>query len=256
MADSVAGVVLAAGRGERLRPLTLLRPKALCPVAGVPLVDHALARLDGTVSAVAVNVHHGRSLMEEHLHGRVHLSVEEGVALGTAGALGLLRPWIDGRATVVLNVDAWTPARIDPLLEGWDGERIRLLLVGDDELRPRSTVAGALLPWADVARLAAEPTGLWEASWRDAAAAGRIEVVRHDGAFGDCGTPAGYLATNLLATGGASAISPGADVQGEVVRSVVWPGGVVRPGEVLVDGVRYSEARTLLVRPGGGAVTP
>jgi hypothetical protein len=194
--------------------------------------------------------------MEEHLHGRVHLSVEEGVALGTAGALGLLRPWIDGRATVVLNVDAWTPARIDPLLEGWDGERIRLLLVGDDELRPRSTVAGALLPWADVARLAAEPTGLWEASWRDAAAAGRIEVVRHDGAFGDCGTPAGYLATNLLATGGASAVSPGADVQGEVVRSVVWPGGVVRPGEVLIDGVRYSEARTLLVRPGGAAVTP
>jgi NDP-sugar pyrophosphorylase family protein len=250
MADSVAGVVLAAGRGERLRPLTLLRPKALCPVACVPLVDHALARLDGHVGAIAVNVHHGRSLMEEHLHGRVHLSVEEDQALGTAGALGQLRPWIDGRATVVLNVDAWTPAGIGPLLDGWDRERIRIVVVGDDELRPGSLVAGALLPWTDVAALDAVPSGLWEVSWRAAAAAGRIEVVRHDGPFGDCGTPAGYLATNLLATGGAPAISPGADVRGEVIRSVVWPGTVVRPGEVLVDAVRYAESRTLLIRSG------
>jgi hypothetical protein len=251
MADSVAGVVLAAGRGERLRPLTLRRPKALCPVAGVPLVDHALARLDGAVDAVAVNVHHGRALMEEHLHGRVHLSIEEGAtALGTAGGLGLLRPWIDGRATVVLNVDAWSPDGVGALLDGWDGERIRVLVVGDDQLRPGSLVAGALLPWSDVAALEAVPSGLWEVCWREAAARDRIEAVRHDGPFGDCGSPAGYLAANLAATGGAPAISLGAVVEGEVVRSVVWPGGVVRRGEVLVDAVRYSESRTLLVRSG------
>ena len=80
MRTGIAGVVLAAGAGTRLRPLTLLVPKALCPVAGVPLVDHALARLEGRVADAAVNVHHGRALMEEHLHGRVHLSIEAGEA--------------------------------------------------------------------------------------------------------------------------------------------------------------------------------
>jgi hypothetical protein len=251
MADSVAGVVLAAGRGERLRPLTFVRPKALCPVAGVPLVDHALARLDGHAADVAVNVHHGRSLMEAHLHGRVHLSVEEGEALGTAGALGHLRDWIAGRPTVVLNVDAWSPHGVGPLLDGWDGERVRVLVVGDDRLRTGSLVAGALLPWTEVAAMADEPSGLWEVSWRAAVGEGRLEVVRHDGLFGDCGTPAGYLATNLLATGGQSAVSPGVEVHGELVRSVVWPGTVVRAGEVLVDAVRYAGTRTLLVRRAG-----
>ncbi|MGN6693052.1 MAG: sugar phosphate nucleotidyltransferase, partial [Aquihabitans sp.] len=44
-AGDLAGVVLAAGAGTRLRPLTIERPKALCPVADVPLVDLALDRL-------------------------------------------------------------------------------------------------------------------------------------------------------------------------------------------------------------------
>jgi NDP-sugar pyrophosphorylase family protein len=251
MADSVAGVVLAAGRGERLRPLTLVRPKALCPVAGVPLVDAALARLAGWVDAVAVNVHHGRPLMEEHLHGRVHLSLEEGEPLGTAGGLGRLREWIGGRPAVVLNVDAWTPEGVGPLLEGWDGERVRVLVVGDDRLGTGSLVAGALMPWSELAGLEPVPSALWEVSWRRAIEEGRLEVVRFDGPFGDCGTPAGYLAANLLATGGESAISPGAVVQGRVVRSVVWPGGVVREGEVLADAVRFAGSRTLLVRRPG-----
>ncbi|HLF41375.1 MAG TPA: sugar phosphate nucleotidyltransferase, partial [Acidimicrobiia bacterium] len=51
-----AGVVLAAGLGTRLRPLTDLRPKALCPVGNVALVDLALARLDGLCPDVAVNI--------------------------------------------------------------------------------------------------------------------------------------------------------------------------------------------------------
>ena len=47
MTDSVAGVVLAAGHGRRLRPLTRSAPKALCPVGNVPLVDLAMERLAG-----------------------------------------------------------------------------------------------------------------------------------------------------------------------------------------------------------------
>jgi MurNAc alpha-1-phosphate uridylyltransferase len=255
MSDSVAGVVLAAGRGERLRPLTTIRPKPLCPVAGVPLVDLALERLAGSVGRVAVNVHHGRALMEAHLTGRVHLSVEVEEPLGTAGALGQLRGWVDGRAVLVVNSDAWCPGDVRALVDGWDGERIRVLVAGEDELRTHGNVAGALMPWSDVAALEAEPSGLWEVSWRAAQGAGRLEVVRHDGPFVDCGTPADYLAANLAANGGESVVGVGAEVAGELVRCVVWPGAVVRPREVLVDAIRYSGWRTLLIR-GSVAVTP
>src|SRR5260221_12481427 len=99
MTDILAGVVLAAGFGRRLRPLTADHPKALCPVDGVPLVDHALARLAPVVAgpdAGAVNVHHPRSAGEAHLGGRVHLSVEGAEALGTAGAPGRPRGWPRG----------------------------------------------------------------------------------------------------------------------------------------------------------------
>ncbi len=81
----------------------------------------------------------------------------------------------------MVNADAWCPGSLADFAGGWDGERIRLLLAGDDELRPDSGLAGALMPWADVAALAAEPSGLYEVSWRAAQADGRLEVVRHDG---------------------------------------------------------------------------
>lgn len=249
--------MLAAGRGERLRPLTVGRPKALCPVGDVPLVDLALERLAPLLvgpADVAVNAHHHAGQVADHLAGRVHLSREDSAeALGTAGALGLLRPWLDGRAALVLNADAWCPGPVGPLVDGWDGERIRVLVVGEDGMGPRSRVAGALLPWAELARLEAVPSGLWEVSWRAALAAGRLEAVRHDGPFVDCGTPDEYLAANLLASGGAAVVAAGAEVAGEVVRSVVWADGVVRPGERLVDAVRWDGHRTLLVRRPGAA---
>src|SRR5213080_2438181 len=119
MADSLAGVVLAAGAGTRLLPLTRLRPKALCPVANVPLVDLALERARRATADVAVNVHHGRAMLEEHLAGGVHLSIEEARARGTEGA-GHLRDWIAGRAVLVLNSDAWLVADIAAFVGGWD----------------------------------------------------------------------------------------------------------------------------------------
>jgi mannose-1-phosphate guanylyltransferase/MurNAc alpha-1-phosphate uridylyltransferase len=244
----LAGVVLAAGAGTRLRPLTLLRPKVLCPVANVPLVDLAIERVAAVTSSIAVNVHHWRDQLESHLARRVHLSVEEREPLGTAGALGHLRPWIDGRPTVVVNGDSWCPDGLPALVDGWDGERIRLLLVGEDRLTASSRLAGALMPWRDVSALADEPSGLYESMWREAAAAGRIEVVRHEGPFVDCGTPAQYHAANMAASGGRSVISPGAVVEGEVVRCVVWPGSYVRAGEHLVDAIRVGPRLTVLVR--------
>src|SRR3954464_13174366 len=135
MADSVAGVVLAAGAGTRLAPLTRLRPKALCPVDNVALVDHAIARASTATPDVAVNVHHGLAQMEQHLvapsGAEVPVSLERELALGTAGALGQRREWRDGRPVLVTNADAWLTIDLASFVDGWDGERIRLLVVED-----------------------------------------------------------------------------------------------------------------------------
>ena len=246
--DAMVGVVLAAGRGTRLRPLTRLRPKALCPVGNVPLVDLALERVRPAVDEVAVNLHHGRRTLDRHLAQDVHRSIEEDEPLGTAGALGNLRSWIDGRGTLVVNADAWCPGSLASFVDGWDGERIRLLIPGGDELRPDSRIAGALMPWADVAGIEPEPSGLFEVSWRAAHAARRLEVVRHDGPFVDCGTAQEYLQANLLASGGESAVEPGAVVEGKIDRCVVWSDARVHAGESLTCGIRARGGLTVLPR--------
>jgi NDP-sugar pyrophosphorylase family protein len=243
----VCGVVLAAGAGSRLAPLTRLRPKPLCPVGGTALVDLALARVATAAGDVAVNVHHDRDRIAAHVEGRAHVSVEDHEALGTAGALGHLRPWIDGRAAVVVNADTYAPGSLAPLVEGWDGERVRVLVAGDDVLRPTSAVAGAIMPWIEVAALLPAPTGLWEVSWRALVDAGRIDAVRWEGPVLDCGTPARYLRANLVASEGASPVEDGAVVDGTLERSVVWSGAHVHAHEHLVDAIR-ADGLTVLVR--------
>jgi NDP-sugar pyrophosphorylase family protein len=260
MSDSVAGIVpdprlgplagiaLAAGAGSRLAPLTSVRPKALCPVGGVPLVDLALERLRAVGADPAVNVHHGREALAAHLGGRVQLSVEDPEPLGTAGAVGALRDWIAGRPTVIVNADGWCVGGLDHLLDGWDGERVRILIPGGGPLGPRSLIAGSVLPWSMARDIPADPAGLYEASWRRAMAEGALETVAYEGPFVDCGTPAAYLAANLAASGGQSVVAPEALVAGQVVRSVCWEEAVVGPGEVLVDAIRFTERGTVLVR--------
>jgi NDP-sugar pyrophosphorylase family protein len=248
MSDSLAGIVLAAGAGTRLSPLTAHRPKALCPVGNQPLVDGAVERVRAVTDAVAVNVHHGRDAMVEHLGDRVHVSIEEDEALGTAGAVGPLRGWLDGRDAVILNADGWCRGGLDDLLEGWDGERIRILVPGGGPLGPRSMIAGSLLPWSIARTIEAEPAGLYEVAWRDAVAEDRLETVAFDGPFVDCGTPAAYLAANLIASGGEPVVEPGAQVEGTLVRSVCWAEARVDADEVLVDAIRFNERGTVLVR--------
>lgn len=250
----MAGVVLAAGAGTRLAPLTLLRPKALCPVACRPLVDHALDRLAAVSSDVAVNLHHGVEALDAHLPASVYRSVESPVALGTAGGLGALRPWLDGRDVCVTNADAWLGPDLDlgPFVLGWDRERVRLLCVEDPargDFGGRRYCGVALLPWASVRSLAAEPSGLYERSWGQESEAGRLDLVVHPGPFVDCASPADYLAANLAASGGAAVVDPSAAVGtgARVSRSVVWDRSEVAPGEVLVDAVRAGTL-TVLVR--------
>jgi MurNAc alpha-1-phosphate uridylyltransferase len=247
--SALAGVVLAAGRGVRLRPLTDVRPKALCPIANRPLVDLALDRVAPMTGSgpehLAVNTHHLSGQLRDHLGDRVHLSDEQPAALGTAGALGALRPWIDGRAVLVTNADAYLPDGVAELGEGWDGRRMRLLCketghAGDfGSLR---YVGACLLPWAVIAPLEARPSGLYDLLWAAAAARGELELVPTVGRAIDCGRASDYLAANLDASGGASVVGDGARVDGTLDRCVVWPGAVVEAGEQLVECIRAGTA--------------
>lgn len=249
--------MLAAGAGTRLAPLTRLRPKALCPVGDRPLLDHALARVRSAASDIAVNVHHGREQVEAHLDGLrdpgdLHVSVEEGEARGTAGALGLLRGWIEGRPTLVTNADAWLPVDLRDFVEAWDGERTRLLCVEDPTRGDFGTLrycGVALMPWSRVSDLGPEPSGLYERSWVRDEREGLLDLAVHHGAFTDCGDIADYLAANLSWSGGATVVGEGAEVAdgAEVLRSVVWPGARVAAGERLVDSVRAG-GLTVMVR--------
>lgn len=242
--DGLVGVVLAAGAGSRLRPLTDVRPKPLCPLGSRTLLDLALDRVAPHVSGTAVNAHHHADQLVAALAGRdVHVSLERPAALGTAGALGALRHWLDGRAVLVSNADAYYGAGdpVGELVAGWDGDRPRLLCVrtgGPRDFGDLHYVGTALLPWWSVRDLAPEPSGLYEVSWRDLQAEGRLDLAVTETPAVDCGTPADYLRANMLASGGAAVVEPGAVVEGEVVRSVVWAGERVGPGERLVDAVR------------------
>jgi MurNAc alpha-1-phosphate uridylyltransferase len=131
-------MVLAAGIGSRMRPLTDTRPKALVEVGGRALVDHVLDRLgEAGVETAVVNVHHFADQMEAHLAGRAHprvLIADERAGLldsggGVKNALGLL-----GEAPIfVANIDSlWDGGAVPPLeamKAAWDPARMDMLLL-------------------------------------------------------------------------------------------------------------------------------
>jgi MurNAc alpha-1-phosphate uridylyltransferase len=275
-AGALAAVILAAGAGARLRPLTDLLPKPMCPVGNVMLIDDAIARSHAAipVDAIAVNVHHHRAQLEAHLeanHPTVYVSVEAHEALGTAGALAHLRRWLAGRPALVINADTWCRPDLAGFVADWDAARVRLLVVGHRPFGPRTAIVASLIPWAIIERLEPVPSGLYEVCWRREAAAGRLRTVAYDGPFVDCGTPAQYLQANReaarLATGDtdgsiidpsvvmaesvevqASVIGAGARISGSVQRSVVWPGAEVYRSERLDRAIRTADGTTVLVR--------
>jgi MurNAc alpha-1-phosphate uridylyltransferase len=268
----LCAVVLAAGEGTRLRPLTSLVPKALCPVGNRALLDHALDRAAGLgltgPDQVAVNACYLAEQIVEHCGSRVRLSVEPGPRpLGTSGGLARLRDWIANRAVVVGNADAYLAgADLSVLLDGWDGDTVRILGVpapdGVGEFKRGMLFAGyTLLPWWAVAALPVTATELVFTAWRPAERADRLEVVPWPGTYLDTGTPQRYLAANLHALAGAEAlvdpsaevtgalesavVGAGAAVHGKVTRAVVWPGAVVGADEHLVDVVRAGRDLTV-----------
>jgi len=219
------------------------------------LLDWALDALGGAVDEIAVNLHHGADAIEAHLDARaerldtaVHRSFERDEALGTAGAIGRLRGWLEGRGVLIVNADTWHRADLAAFANGWDGERVRLLSDTPLPFGPRSGVVASILPWRLAQHLAERPSGLWECVWRDELEAGRLDAVHEAGQVIDCGTPAAYLRANLEWSGGRSVLGEGSVVEGVVERSVVWPGGRVHHGEVLVDAIRTSTRTTVMVR--------
>lgn len=239
--DDIAGVVLAAGEGTRLRPLTFERPKAMCPVGNVPLVDRAIRRVAPRSGSVAVNVHESASMLLAHLEGRVHVSVERGERLGTAGALGHLRRWIGGRHVLVHNADSFLDSDLAELLDGWTGEHPRLLVRTEDrpaDFGHHRFLGVSLLPGHLAHELPDAPAGLYRLVWGPAYADGTLELVEVRGTAIDCGTPADYLRANLHVSHGASVVADDAVVEGSITRSVVWPGARVEADETLVEVIR------------------
>lgn len=240
--DDLCAVVLAAGRGTRLRPLTEIRPKALCPVGNVALLDLALSSVRPHARDVAVNVHHLADQVRDHLRGSgVQVSDETDRLLGSAGALGHLHAWIAGRPVLVRNADAYLSGGLDVLLHDWDGRRPRVLGVitnGPADFGNVRYVGASLIPAEAAQRLPDAVGALYDQVWRPAEVRGELEIVLADGDFVDCGSPADYLRANLIASGGISVVGQGAVVEGRIDRVVVWPGAHVGPDEVLHDCIR------------------
>lgn len=191
-----AAVVLAAGRGERLRPLTDATPKPLLRVGDTTLLDAALSRVAAVVPLnpewVAVNAHWLAGQIVEHVGDRAFMSVEEPEALGTAGAIGRLRPWLGDRDVLIVNSDAWYDAPLDMerFVSGWDRVRPRLLVVPDAH-RPDFPggwrFAGmSLLPGSVARTLQPVPSGLYELVWSSQP----FDLVPTEVGYIDCGTPA------------------------------------------------------------------
>ncbi|WP_029011607.1 nucleotidyltransferase family protein [Niveispirillum irakense] len=218
-------MVLAAGLGMRMRPITLTVPKPLIAVGGQPMLDHVLDRLaQAGVEEAVVNTHWLADKINAHLAARtapaprITCSHEKEV-LETGGGIRNALPllgdapfftinadivWLDGPVPALTRLaQAWDPAKMDCLLLvtptataiGYDGR-------GDFHMDPdgllSSRVEGEVSPFvmAGVAIMKPElfhdrPAGAFSQSviWREAEAAGRLYGLRHDGNWYHVGTP-------------------------------------------------------------------
>ena len=132
-------MVMAAGLGKRMRPLTASRPKPLIELAGKPLIDHVLERLRAAgVAKLVVNVHYLADSLEAHLrkHGddfQIKVSDERKLLLETGGGLVQALPMIDADPFLVVNSDNfWVDGPADALrllASHWDSARMDALLL-------------------------------------------------------------------------------------------------------------------------------
>jgi MurNAc alpha-1-phosphate uridylyltransferase len=131
-------MVLAAGQGKRMRPLSSVTPKPLVEVSGAALIDHCL---DGLVAAgvekAVVNVHYMAELIEAHLARRtapkIVISDERDALLETGGGVKRALTLLGRGAFLVRNSDSFWLEGARPnlhwLAAGWDDENMDLLLL-------------------------------------------------------------------------------------------------------------------------------
>ena len=222
-------MVLAAGLGSRMRPLTDDRPKALVEVAGRPLIDHMLDRLAAAgITRVVVNVHAFADRLEAHLTGRTDLEVlisnERDGLLETGGGLKRARPQLGDAPILAANIDsvwseeasppletliaAWSPARMDDLLllvplassSGLDGPG-DFFRATDGRLRHRGDADAAPLAYVGVHMIKPQIIEAWPEGaysifphWMTMARHGRLHGVVMDGFWMHVGDPAALAA--------------------------------------------------------------
>lgn len=234
---SDTAMVMAAGLGKRMRPLTAAQPKPLVRVAGKPLIDHSLDRLaEAGVARAVVNVHYLADSLEAHLGNRrrapqIALSDERALLLETGGGMvkaqGLLPDpffclnsdniWLDGPRDIFRELsDGWDAARMDALLmlvrhpqaHNYAGQ-------GDFRLDPLGRVSrrlpGRIAPFVFTGiqivshRLLREaPEGPFSTNilWNRAIAEGRLFGMVHTGHWFEVGTPQAIAPTEeMLARG-------------------------------------------------------
>jgi N-acetyl-alpha-D-muramate 1-phosphate uridylyltransferase len=230
-------MVLAAGKGVRMRPLTDKIPKPLVAVAGKPLIDHVLDRLaDAGVETAVVNVHHLADQIENYVAGRqapkVVISDERTELLDTGGGVVKALPilgaapffhlnadtiWIDGVKPNLLRLAGMFDAgRMDALLllaatsgsVGYGG-RGDFIMAPDGRLARRPERQVAPFVYAGVAILnpalfSTAPPGAFSLNllFDRAIEAGRLFGLRLDGVWMHVGTPEAIAAaeTSILAS--------------------------------------------------------
>jgi MurNAc alpha-1-phosphate uridylyltransferase len=222
-----AGMVLAAGLGTRMRPLTEFTAKPLLPLGGRPLLDHALDRLAAAgVSRAAVNTHWQAARVEARLAARRDegrppetVLLHEDALLDTGGAVRAALPVLGDAPFFVINGDAFWVDGPRPALERlageWSDDLDGVLLVhrtfqihadvglGDffvgkwGELRRRGEREVAPYLYAGVQLIAPRildgmPQGAFSMNraWDRALEAGRLRALVHDGLWFHLSTPA------------------------------------------------------------------
>jgi MurNAc alpha-1-phosphate uridylyltransferase len=236
LASDVA-MVLAAGLGLRMRPLTLDRPKPLVGVAGRPMIDHCLDKLERAgVARAVVNVHYLPDLLIEHLRGRerpkIAISDERDLLLETGGGMIRALPLIDADPFFAFNSDnlfidgpldifhqlsaAWDPDRMDALLLVVPHARaVNFKGMGDFHMDGNGLLslrrAGRIAPFIYTGlqivshRLLRDaPEGPFGTMvlWRRAIEQGRLFGVSHLGTWFEVGSPQAIPPTEAALTSG------------------------------------------------------
>jgi N-acetyl-alpha-D-muramate 1-phosphate uridylyltransferase len=212
-------MIFAAGFGTRMGILTQSMPKPLIPVAGKPLIDHALAIADGAgVTKIVINLHYLGAQIETYLAGRsVDFSWEKDQILDTGGGLKAALALLDRDSVFALNSDAvWTGE--NPLLQlcaAWDPDKMDVLLLllpqadamghagtGDFILAKDGRISRAkgvrapiylgaqILKTSTISAVSETVFSLGKV-WDDCIAAGRAYGIIHQGGWCDVGHPAG-----------------------------------------------------------------